>query len=110
MSLLASTALLLQGFETGVFSTQLVTRWWSRQRDERTLLGETPVIALPVVDEQLRKHAGQPTRTQERIAQGLIKTARTLVRTKAFEHLITRAVVTARAKDPTTDLEVKLWL
>lgn len=58
---------------------------------ERLVWGRRPATTLPVIDERLRKAAGVPTRTQTRVANGIVRAARWITHTRAFELAVLRA-------------------
>jgi hypothetical protein len=58
---------------------------------ERLVWGRRPATTLPVIDERLRKAAGVPTRTQTRVANGIVGAARWITHTRAFELVVLRA-------------------
>ncbi len=85
-------AVLLEAFELGFLVGQAGYR--RRQREqmrERLVWGRRPVTYLPIIDERLRKAAGVPTRTQARVAHGVVRAARWITRTRAFELAVLRA-------------------
>src|SRR5512146_2417241 len=87
------TALLiaLQALESGFW----MLAWRRRQRDKlraRLVWGCSASTTLPVVDAQLHKSVGTPTRSQVRLADGIVKAARWITRTRAFELLVLKAI------------------
>lgn len=88
----------LPAFESGFWLGQLGLR--SRQRAkirERLIWGRKPATQLPVIDGQLKKMAGHPTRNQQRVANYVVRAIRWFTNTKALEYLVLKEV---RAKWP----------
>jgi len=91
--MLASILVALQSFETGFWLGQVGYR--RRQREkirERLVWGRQPATALPIIDEKLRQAAGVPTRTQTRVANGIVAAVRWFAHTRAFELVVLRAI------------------
>ena len=90
--MLAWLFIALQSFETGFWAGQVGYRRRQRERiRERLVWGRRPATTLPIIDERLRKAAGVPTRTQTRVANGVVSTARWITHTRAFELVVLRA-------------------
>lgn len=84
--------MLLEAFEIGFLFGQAGFRWRQRERiRERLLWGRRPATTLPIIDDRLRKAAGVPTRTQTRVANGIVGAARWITHTRAFELVVLRA-------------------
>jgi hypothetical protein len=83
----------LEAFELGFLFGQAGYRRRHLERiRERLVWGRRPATTLPVIDERLRKAAGVPTRTQTRVANGIVRAARWLTYTRAFEFVVLRAI------------------
>jgi hypothetical protein len=105
------TAILLtmQALESGLW----VLGWRRLQREKvraRLVWGGTQSTRLPVLDEQLRKSAGTPTRTQVRVADGIVKSTRWITHTRAFELVVLTAVRRRWPKAKGLDPHVTLCL
>jgi hypothetical protein len=84
--------LLLEAFEIGFLLGQAGYRRRQREKARALLVwGRRPVVTLPVIDERLRSAAGVPTRAQARVADGIVRSARWAVQTRAFELVVLRA-------------------
>ena len=99
----------LQAFESGFWLGQV--GYQRRQRAKvraRLVWGRLPSTKLPVIDEQLRKTVGTPTRTQTRVANGIVQAAQWLTHTRAFELVVLKAVRGRWPKGTRLDAQVKL--
>jgi hypothetical protein len=69
---------------------------WSKVRRDRTrqilIFGKFQPTEIPILDKQLEKWAGSPSKAQRFGVRRIVMVARKLVNTKAFEHIITALV------------------
>jgi hypothetical protein len=89
------TALILQSAELLAGASL----WFKVKRDKARqilLFGSFQPTKIPILDHQLDKLAGSPTKTQRALSERLVKVTRKLVNTKAFEHAVT-AIVNTRS-------------
>jgi len=101
----------LQAFESGFWLGQVGYKRRQRAKvRERLVWGRPPSTRLPIIDEQLRKTVGTPTTTQTRVANGIVRAARWLIHTRAFELVVLNAVRGRWPKRPRFDSQVKLGL
>jgi hypothetical protein len=101
----------LQAFEVGFWAGQAGYR--RRQREkirERLVWGRRPAIALPIIDEKLRKAAGIPTATQARVANYLVTLVRWTIQTRAFEFVVLKSVREHWPNGRRLDVQVRLHL
>lgn len=109
--MVASIVLALQAFESGFWAGQVITRRRERRRiRERLVWGRQTPTHLPVIDERLRRTVGQPTRSQVRAANGVVKVTRWAVNTRAFELLILKAIRQRWPKGQQLNTEIRLCL
>ena len=103
---------LLPAYEAGCWTTLLGIRGRDRSKTRQTLVyGSRAKTTLPFVDEQLRKAAGTPTKSQALVARSLSKGLRWICNTRAFEYAVLLGV---RKRWPNQnqviDKEIKLCL
>lgn len=71
---------------------------WLKVRAERTrrilIFGSFQPAKIPILDHQLEKLVGCPSRTQLALSKRIVNFARKLVNTKAFEHVVAGLVNT----------------
>ena len=107
--MIASIFLALQAFEGGFWLGQV---GWKRRQRERThdqlVWGRRSPTKLFMIDDQLKKLAGTPTKTQARVANGVVKTAQWLTHTRAFELMVLKAVRERWPKGKQLNANIKL--
>lgn len=82
------TAIILQAAELLGWSGL----WWKLKGDATKQIlihGTLQPQRIPIVDTQLEIMAGHPTRFQKRASERIVKLARRITNTRAFEHLVT---------------------
>jgi hypothetical protein len=100
-------------FEGGVWSTLLFRRRRDPRRIKDVLIRGrmASTTHLPIVDEQLRRQAGDATKLQAFAARNAVKMIRGFMNFKAFEHLVLMAVKARWPKrSKAISSEVKLCL
>lgn len=73
------------------------TLWFKVKQDhvKQILIFGTPQpTRIPILDAQLERLAGCPSKSQRAVSGRIVKVTRKLVNTKAFEHIITSLVNT----------------
>ena len=69
--------------------------WMKLKGDARRdilINGRSQPQRIPIVDSQLRKLAGHPSKTEQAIASRLVSGLRKIINTRAFEYLVYGAV------------------
>lgn len=65
--------------------------WWKLKGDatkQILIFGHGQPQTIPIVDKQLKHLAGHPTKFQRAASERIIKLARRVVNTRAFEHVV----------------------
>jgi len=102
---------LLPVFEVGLSAFTFITLRGGNRSKVRDILiyGIAQPKSLPVIDTQIQKAAGAPTKSQAAIARWITRGARLAINTKAFEYAVLLGVKKrwagqGRAIDPTVRL------
>jgi hypothetical protein len=102
---------LLPSFEAGFWSALAAGKLRNRTRVRELLVhGTRPRTALPLIDEQLRKAAGIPTKSQAFLVRHTAILIRWLANTKAFEHCLLIGLKRIWTKGGAIDPNVRLSL
>jgi hypothetical protein len=102
---------LLPSYEAGFWSALIAGKLRDRGKTRELLIYGRPArTCLPFIDEQLRKAAGTPTKSQAFVARWITTGVRWLTNTRAMEYAILLGLKRVWPKGQTISSEVKLCL
>ncbi|MDT8069210.1 MAG: hypothetical protein ROO76_13675, partial [Terriglobia bacterium] len=102
---------LLPSFEAGFWSALIAGKVRDRGKTRELLIyGSRTRTRLPLIDEQLRKAAGTPTKSQAFVVEHLVNFIRWAANTKAIEHLILLGIQRSWPRRKSIRSEVRLIL